>query len=69
MSSSDELIDQILHLTDDIADRQEDIDTLHAERRAVIAHALSAGVGARSLADALQISRQQVYKLAAKDRR
>lgn len=69
MSSHDELTDQILSLTEDIAARQEAIDTLHAERRGVIAQALSAGVGAQSLANALQISRQQVYKLAAKDRR
>lgn len=68
MSSHDELIDKVLSLTDDITCRREEIDTLHAERRGVIAQALSAGVGAQTLANALQISRQQVYKLAAKER-
>lgn len=68
MSNHDELIDQIISLTEDITSRQAGIDDLHAERRQAIAQALSAGVGAQPLANALGISRQQVYKLAAKDR-
>lgn len=67
--SAEQLIDQILSLTADIEERQECLDELHAQRRGLITQALKAGAGAQPLASALGISRQQVYKLAAKDQR
>lgn len=67
--SHDELIDQIVHGHEAVAEAEQRVNDLSAERREFVQAALAANVGAQAIADALNVSRPRVYKLASKDYR